>query len=278
MNYKTLVRKFKSKGSQLIFFKKNVIPDKKESMDDILNKYKDSFEQSGYDLSIQNNLINITGNGLQIFGESANTFWTAQDVLCKGDYDFTSKNDFVMIDVGLNIGITTLSMARYPNIIKIYGYEPFVPTFKMALRNVNANPILNNKIEIFCFGLGDKNQVLKMNYNPDLPGAMSSVKNNFEKCEQVEIIQIKKASEVISEILQKHKEKIFLKIDCEGAEYEIIEGKTGLLRKIAILVMEWHFKNPVDLVEIMSNNGFVVFNKEIIKNELGFIRGANVSF
>lgn len=252
--------------------------DGKNIYDEYLDKYKKSFDEKGYDIHVQNNQVCIDGNGLNIVGDSVNTFWTAEDVLCKGDYTFFSNDNYAMIDIGLNIGLTTLSMARLKNIVKIYGYEPFVPTIEQAQRNLDANPELSKKIEIFNFGLGGGNKMLDVNYNPELPGAMSSVRNRFSENEKIEKIEIRRASEVLNEILLNKKESVFMKIDCEGAEGEILRDldDAKLLGNVDLMVMEWHFENPHSLIEMLKKNNFVVFNEEVIKDELGFIRAVNV--
>lgn len=254
-----------------------VIVEEKNIYQEYLDKYSKSFNENGYDIKIQDNKICINGNGLTIVGDSLNTFWTAEDVLCKGDYNFFSKNKYVMIDVGLNIGLTTLSMARRDNIVKIYGYEPFSSTFEQARRNLNRNPALSKKIKIFKFGLGCENKAIDINYNPELPGAMSSVKDKFENVQNIEKIEIKRASEALKDILLQKKEFIFMKIDCEGAEGEILDdlNEGNLLKKIDLIVMEWHFKSPDNLIKILNDNNFIVFDEVVVKNELGLIRAVN---
>lgn len=244
-----------------------------------MSKYEKYFADYGYKLSIRDNFIySIEGNNLKICGNSENVFWTAQDVICKNVYDFNSNEDFIMIDIGLNVGMAALSMSRKKNIIKVYGYEPFSPTFEQAVKNLKANPHLSDKLQIFNFGLGSEDEILDLNYNSEFSGSMSSIKNRFPDSMQVERIEIKKASSIISQIIDNHKEKIFLKIDCEGAEENILEDldNENLLEKINIICMEWHFKEPENLIGILKNNDFVVFSEETMKDELGFIRAVNI--
>ncbi len=260
------------------FWKKNDLEDdnlSKDSYQDYYERFHDIFEKKGYNIFVKNKKVFISGHDLNLVGNAVNTFWTADGVLCKDDYDFLSGDKFVMIDIGLNIGLTSLSMARKNNIVKIYGYEPFTPTFEQAEENLKRNPELARKIEIFNFGLGDKDEVLEINYNPSRPGAMSSVKNNFESSQVVEKIDIKKASSALERIITEENDLlIFLKIDCEGAENDILRDldSTKLLEKVDLIIMEWHFEWPGEIIEILERNHFIIFNKEIIKSEIGFIR------
>jgi FkbM family methyltransferase len=243
----------------------------------LLLRFKPIYVKRGYSLAVDNNLVVIQGNGLRITGKALNTIWTGKDILCNGSYDFHINGNFIMIDVGLNVGIAALAVARKEAATKIYGYEPFSPTFDQALDNIRQNPELSHKIEIFNVGLGNEDMLLDINYNAKLPGAMSSVRNRFPYSGHIERIEIKKASGIISGIIERHSEHIFLKIDCEGAEYGIIEdlNEADLLRYISIICLEWHFKSPESLIEILKNNGFVVFNHVKAENELGNIRAVN---
>lgn len=241
---------------------------------DLLEDYKPQFARCGYMVERCNGKIRISGGNLLIEGNADNTLWTAASVFCTEEYHFDINEPYVMFDIGLNLAMTALYKARDKNCVKIYGYEPFTPTFQLAQKNLELNPQAAAKITAFNFGLGDADKTLEINYNPERPGAMSSVKNIFSESAMVEKIQIKRASKVLAPLLQKHKQKIFLKIDCEGAEKEILPdlAQAGLLSKADVIVMEWHYENPQQLIELLKNNGFIVFCNNTVFSELGIIR------
>ena len=74
------------------------------------------------------------------------------------------------------------------------------------------------------------------------------------------------------------KEKVFCKIDCEGAEKEIVPSleMSGLLHRIHVLMMEWHFSPPKSLIDILTRNGFTVFFDHSVRDKLGFIKAVRV--
>lgn len=242
-------------------------------------KYTKIFQDHGFDIGIRDGRAFIEGNNLKLTGDSVNVFWTGEGVLCQKDYNFFSSDNYIMIDIGVNIGITSLALARQDNIKKIYGYEPFAPTYHQALNNLKQNPELSKKVEVFNYGLGDDNKKLKINYNANLNGSMSSVQNRFAEVDCVENIEIKKASEIISPIIEshKHKKKIFIKMDCEGAEGEILRSllEANILKEIDVIIMEWHFHEPSNLINILKNNSFIIFNEDVVLHELGMIRAVN---
>lgn len=252
--------------------KKKYANDPKEPAWD--NGLKDVFAEAGISLSRENGQYCVDKGNLHIEGSSFNTLITANDVLYKDEYFLQSSDNYVMFDIGLNIGMTSLYKAEDKHIKKIYAFEPFKPTFELAVKNLKNNPQLSEKISIFNFGLGNGDKFLEINYNSERPGAMSSVRNVFENCSDVEKIEIKKASDVLKPLFDQHKEKIFMKIDCEGAEKEIIPdlNSSGLLKRADVVIMEWHFEDPSYLVSILRENGFVVFCNHVKFNELGMIR------
>ena len=242
---------------------------------DFFEQYRPKFAKGGYSVERdENNKICIFNEAIRIEGDADNTLWTAYAILCSDEYNFEIDDKYVMFDIGLNLGITSLHKARDEKCVKIYGYEPFTPTFKSAENNMKLNPQLSEKISVFNYGLGDRNKELEINYNPEYPGKMSSVRNRFPDSGVIEKIEIKKASDVLAPLFEKHKEKIFLKIDCEGAEKEILPDldETGLLKKVTVIVMEWHFENPKRIVKLLKKNGFVYFCQHDVPDEIGMIR------
>ena len=99
---------------------------------------------------------------------------------------------------------------------------------------------------------------------------MSTVVDKFNTG-LLEKVQIRKASEVIENIISKHSEKVFIKMDCEGSEKEIIPelDEAGTLSKITLINMEWHFEYPQHLIDILKKNHFIVTCYRKNNNELG---------
>ena len=186
------------------------------------------------------------------------------------------QDDYIMFDIGANIGATSLYSAQNKHIKHIYAFEPFKQTFEQAQANLDRNPDLSHKISIFQYGLGATEQRLNIQYNPELPGSMSTTHDRFAANEGtiVETVHIQNATEILAPLVDQHLEKIFIKIDCEGAENDILLNlnDSGVLKKVDALVLEWHFEYPNILIELLKKNGFVVFVNHTVINELGMIR------
>lgn len=239
-----------------------------------MEKYIEQLNKKGFDVIRLAHGLVIRNKDLTIIGKADNTLWTSQDILCAECYGFSASEDYIVFDVGLNIGVAALYFAQKPWVKYIYGFEPFSATFKQALVNFTNNPKLSSKITPFNFGLGAKDTRLSIHYNQDLPGSMSTVVDRYKEGGNLESVEIKNITTVIQPILAKHNEKVLFKIDCEGAEKEILPAleSSGLLKKIDVILLEWHFEPPTFLVDILTRNNFTVFFSHVVLNELGFIQ------
>lgn len=237
-------------------------------------RFRHDFKMAGYKVLFLKNKICISGNNILIHGNSENTILTAHGVLCCREYDFFFKENCIVIDIGLNIGITSIFLAQKNNVKKIYAYEPFMPTYQQAIRNLNNNPGIKEKMEFFSFGLGEENKQLTIHYNEDQPGSMSTVSDLYQDSPVIECIEIRQASAVLKEIFDNHLElKKVLKIDCEGAELEILQDlqNNNLLSKIDLILLEWHLGYHEQLKELFLNCGFTFTCRHDIPGKQGVI-------
>jgi FkbM family methyltransferase len=209
-------------------------------------------------------------NSLKLYLESPEEFFIIKEVFIEKDYNLLSNESFVVFDIGMNIGISSLFFGLQNNVKKIYSFEPVVATYNQALYNLGLNPIYLDKIEAFNFGLGGSNRVEKVLYNSQAKGNcgirldLSQVIDK-DTAEEIEI-NIKNIQEVLPDLLAKHpKLKKVLKIDCEGAEYEILQklNDSNLLADIHVLLIEWHDKGATLLEELLVANNFSVISRHL---------------
>lgn len=194
-----------------------------------------------------------------------------EEIIVNDTYNFNCKDKSVVIDIGMNRAISTLFFAAKENVKEIYAFEPFEPTLALAKKNLALNPELNKKIKIFAYGLGKEDAILEIPFSIDLSDCMStthsvSVKQNVKK----ETVAVKDAAKILAPIFKEDKNnRIIVKCDCEGAEFEILErlDEENLVGKMDVVLMEYHFKKPDKLVEIFTENGFAVHVKYGLKKE-----------
>jgi len=192
--------------------------------------------------------------------------YLVREVFVKSEYNLDIGRESVLIDIGMNRAAVSLRFATNENIKSIYAFEPFRPTFELAKRNLELNPQLSEKIHAFNVGLGRKDATLELPYQSTRTGGMSTTydvckgKKNITK----EPVVIKDAAKEIGTILEKNKNKhIIIKCDCEGAEFEIFDrlDEQGLVGRIDVVIMEYHFDPPDRLVKILTREGFAVQRK-----------------
>ena len=209
-------------------------------------------------------------NGLQIYIESSEEFFIVKEVFIEKDYNVLSKENFVVFDIGMNIGISSLFFALNKKVDQIYSFEPVVTTYNQALYNLELNKTYSHKIEAFNFGLGGSTRVEKVLYNSQAKGNCgirleSSLVINKDNSKEIEI-NIKNISEVLPDLMAKHPglQKV-LKIDCEGAEYEILQklNDANLLKEIDVLLIEWHDQGATILEEVLTANNFRVVSRHL---------------
>ncbi len=201
-----------------------------------------------------------------------------EEIFSNGEYHFNIEEPVVVIDIGMNIGMASLYFASMENVVKVYGYEPFKPTFDHAMFNFKINEKYSNKIFPSNYGLGSREKELSFDYNTKAPGQMSTVKlfeNGSPISNQMtkkETVLIKDAAKEILSITQQHKDqKIVLKCDTEGSEIEIFEQleKNKLLINFELIMLEYHFSYDLAVEKILKRNGFVFFKQRTVSSSNG---------
>ena len=130
------------------------------------------------------------------------------------------KNEDIIIDVGANIGI--LSTYFYFNKIQTnyFGIEPSPQEFNDLKNNVK---IFQKNFKLYECAVGNKNEK-EISFNIDSVGGDSSlIFDNINKVIKVKLIQLN--------TFQNMKIK-FIKLECEGAEPEALEGMSKILHNI----------------------------------------------
>lgn len=209
-------------------------------------------------------------NGLKIYVESSEEFFILKEVFVEKDYNLLSNENFVVFDIGMNIGISSLFFALNKNVDKIYSFEPVVTTYNQALYNLELNPTYSGKIEVFNFGMGGFSRVEQVLYNSQAKGNCgirleSSLVIDKKNAKEIDIA-IKDISEVLPALMAKHSgQQKVLKIDCEGAEYEIIQklNDANLFNDIDVLLIEWHDKGAKTLEDILLANDFRLISRHL---------------
>lgn len=208
---------------------------------------------------------------LKIYVESPEEFLILNEVFVSTDYQFLTKEKTVVIDVGANIGISALFFSKLDYVDAIYAFEPVLDTYNQANFNFDLNKSIHKVKKINNKGLGDSTREDVFLYNKFSKGntgsrGVLSPSYSKEMDNEERKVIISEASKEIEEIINKELgKKIFLKMDCEGGEYEILENlkKTGVLHKIDIIILEWHDKGAEVIEQTLLDFDFKVFSRDL---------------
>lgn len=221
--------------------------------------YGGHFEINGNQL-----LLSIDGITLEI--QTAEELFIVSEIFINKCYEFHLKGECAVIDIGMNVGIASLYFASMPSTTKVYGFEPFKPTYEQANVNFNLNSHLKGKIVPQNLGLGLNDEKLSVEYSAQHRGRVGIhgsrlVKDHIENT-NLEIMKIQSASTVLDKVrLEANVQQFVVKMDCEGAEFDIIKNLqlNDNLRFIQMLLMEWHEQEPLSIIETLLANEFKVF-------------------
>ncbi|MDE6743349.1 MAG: FkbM family methyltransferase, partial [Lachnospiraceae bacterium] len=234
--------------------------------------------------------IQLSIDGISIKVGSLDEFNNVCEVLVEKVYSYfinNTKKDIVF-DVGMNIGDAVLFFLSDPKVEKIYAYEPFKDTFASARENLKEYLDDTDRLEIFQFGISDKNEVRKIGFNEGMTCGQSTVEsirqtvyeeyyaNGLVKPEneQTDQIEVKDAVDVFNPIFEKYSNdnNMVLKMDCEGEEYGIIRElyENALLEKFDYIMLEWHYKGKEEILKYLNKSGFSYLCVDI-SNDMGSI-------
>ena len=144
------------------------------------------------------------------------------------------END-IIIDVGAHIGLFTLYVSQFCKKGKIFSFEPVIENYKLLLENIHLNKIEN--VIIVKKAVSGENKKVKIYLSEDQ--AAHSTYSQGDKFIETESISLKEIIDINS--IQKCN---FLKMDCEGAEYDILKFVPDeYFKNIVKIGMEYHFSD-----------------------------------
>lgn len=178
---------------------------------------------------MEEKIIIQTPNGLQItlkpFLYKAKTYsFVLDEIFVMKVYGEPNLHGQVVLDLGASLGDSSLYFAKL-GASEVYGYEPDVKYYHLAQENIKLNG-MEEKIHI---------------YNESA------------------------TSDKVKHLISQHRlQNIFLKIDCDGCEFEFTEKLDDMTcYNITDIVMEYHGE-PRRLIQKLSRLGYRVYCKKHI--------------
>ena len=169
----------------------------------------------------------------------------------------------IVVDVGANIGLHTLNMARIVgNTGQVFAFEPDPSNFEILKKNVKINNYKNIILEQKA--VGDKHGRTTL-YQSDHPGKHRIFPQTEQAKSQVQVELTNLDNYFDSDMTDKIN---FIKIDVEGLEFSVLKGMKNILKnskKIKIL-FEFMPENtievgftPIELLNYLTSNDFKLY-------------------
>jgi len=163
----------------------------------------------------------------------------------------SSQKKYIVFDVGMNKGFSSMWFAMHSSVQRVIGYEVNADLLELIMENREMNKKLFKKIEFHGFGLAGSSRKIMIHSLTNDDG-VTTINDQFynkywskeRKAKGIEkIAYVKKASKQIEKYMKRNTNKSYvLKIDVEGAEYEIFNDlqKNKLLDRFDIIMGETH--------------------------------------
>jgi FkbM family methyltransferase len=146
----------------------------------------------------------------------------------------------VIYDLGANVGVSSLFFASLFPKATIYGFEPLPENFEVCLLNYRGIP---NSSQVFPWAIGSKTGQAIFDCKNDSRGGRLEFTNQDPNLQTIAQIQVKIIS--IADLINKEglPPPDFLKIDVEGAEYDVLAGLAGYEDSVGSIYLETHGDN-----------------------------------
>ena len=189
-----------------------------------------------------------------------------KEIWTKGSYSkegFELKENDTIVDIGGHIGVFAVYAAQFAKNGRVIAFEPMVDNYKLLLSNLELNGIKNVTVENIAIGKEDGFFRLYIRPKTLKKGevAYNSGGHSFHLIKDSNVhVDVPTVS--FDTLVNKYNlDKIdFLKMDCEGAEFDILfNASEESLSKISKLAMECHpYENNTmqDMVNFLNEHGF----------------------
>jgi len=177
---------------------------------------------------------------------------------------FTCKKEDIVVDVGAHIGhYTMISSKRVGPNGRVVAVEADPDNFEMLNNNIRLNQLTN--IIPLNYAAYSKEKKVKLFLPSQESGftIYNTIMTNRARAEKDKFIQVN--ANTLDNLLEQsgisHEGVNWIKIDVEGAEYEVLKGATSILSKskdIALLIEIHGYDNYKPIVEFLKSYGLEI--------------------
>lgn len=178
-----------------------------------------------------------------------------------------------ILDIGANIGIMTVHLARSIKNSTVYSFEPMPNNIVAFKRIVNYFRLKNVRLFEIALGNteGEVEMVMPVISSVRMQGLSHVVHNSITENNEGEYFKVPlEKLDNIEELMSASQRISAIKIDVENFEYFVLDGAKNLLAKNKPIVYAelWENENRnkcFDLFQQLSYNTFVVLDNKMVK-------------
>jgi FkbM family methyltransferase len=207
-------------------------------------------------------IITLRGSGLSFRARSAMDVWIIKESCLDRNYEAASvpvRDGWTIIDIGAGLGDFSVHAARLNPSGSVYAFEPFPESFALLEENVRLNRLGNVKLSPQAVGARPQERLT-------LYASGEAVQHRTTgSAAPTAIPTFEVTSTSLDRIFEEHNLTVcdYLKIDCEGAEYDILfNAGESTLARIRHLCLEYHdgvtAHTHADLARFLREKGFHV--------------------
>lgn len=207
-------------------------------------------QRSGFKIRKVRSIFLLESRDLKFIVNNLSESGVILENFVQNQYDWLDAKNKIVVDIGANIGDTTVYFSKIKKAKKVIAFEPYPYSYKIAKENINLNKITN--VILLNEGVGGKEDYIRV--NPAFENSGSDSLKSFSKGKKIKIVTLK------SIVNNYDIENGILKMDCEGCEYPIIlNASKETLRKFEQIMLE-HHNGYLNIKRKLEEAGFNVIN------------------
>jgi FkbM family methyltransferase len=203
-------------------------------------------------------------DGKQFRVRTAMDVWIIIETCLGHDYEqngFDIRSDWRIIDIGAGLGEFAVMAAKKCPEGVVYAYEPFRESFALMQENIALNHLGN--IRAFPYAVGGSPGEMHLKTASGVPVLYSTAMNDPREGKDDAVVQATTLDEIFAHCDIRTCD--LLKMDCEGAEYDILFHAIAALQNTKRIALEYHNgiteSTHLDLVRFLERSGFSVITK-----------------
>ena len=153
-------------------------------------------------------------------------------------------SDSNCVDVGCHQGAILKEMIRFaPNGIH-FAFEPLPDLYQSLLKEFGDN----RSLKIFNYALGDASGIVSFQHVVTNPGYSGFLKRRYDRPNE-KVIEITVEAELLDNMIPEEVKIDFIKIDVEGAEFQVLRGSAETVNRCKPVIVFEHGLGAADYYE-----------------------------